>query len=61
MQGLMKLKQPILNITRRPFYAFKFVTDSVKGIVDYFNEDAKNLRRAFLKAPVQFSTNFITI
>ena len=24
-----------------------------KGIVDYFNEDAKNLRRAFLKAPVK--------
>ncbi|MDC3242245.1 M23 family metallopeptidase, partial [Flavobacteriaceae bacterium] len=23
--------------------------------IDYFNDDAKNLRRAFLKAPVQFS------
>jgi len=30
-------------------------TDSTKGIVDYFSEDAKNLRRAFLKAPVKFS------
>ena len=35
--------------------AFQFETDSVKGIRDYFNENAKNLRRAFLKAPVKFS------
>src|SRR5690606_14147298 len=38
-----------------PFYAFKFQTDSVKGFYDYFDDEANNLRRAFLKAPVQFS------
>ena len=35
-------------------YAFEFLTDSIKGIRDYFNEKAKNLRRAFLKMPVKF-------
>ncbi|MEM9680726.1 MAG: peptidoglycan DD-metalloendopeptidase family protein [Bacteroidota bacterium] len=35
-------------------YAFQFETDSIKGIRDYFSENAKNLRRAFLKMPVKF-------
>lgn len=35
-------------------YAFEFLTDSIKGIRDYFNDKAKNLRRAFLKMPVKF-------
>jgi len=34
--------------------AYEFQTDSLKGIVDYFDQKAKNLRRAFLKAPVSF-------
>jgi len=36
-------------------YAFQFETDSINGVVDYFSETAKNLRRAFLKSPVKFS------
>ncbi len=36
-------------------YAFKFESDNKKGIIDYFDENAKNLRRAFLKSPVKFS------
>ena len=38
-----------------PFYAFAYTTDSVKNIADYYDDAAKNLRRAFLKAPVKFS------
>jgi len=53
--GLQDIKAAYFEHNGEPFYAFQFVTDSVKGIRDYFNEDAKNLRRAFLKAPVQFS------
>ena len=34
--------------------AYEFQTDSTKGIIDYFDQYAKNLRRAFLKAPVSF-------
>jgi len=36
-------------------YAFNFVTDSVKNINDYYDENAKTLRRQFLKAPLKFS------
>ena len=53
--GVHKIKAAYFEHKSEPFYAFEFMTDSVKGIVDYFNEEAKNLRRAFLKAPVQFS------
>jgi len=52
--GVDNVKAAFFEHNKEPFYAFEFETDSVKGIVDYFNEEAKNLRRAFLKAPVQF-------
>lgn len=38
-----------------PFYAFNFKHDSIIGQREYYDEEANNLRRAFLKAPVQFS------
>ncbi len=53
--GVHKIKAAYFEHNTEPFYAFEFMTDSTKGIVDYFNEEAKNLRRAFLKAPVKFS------
>ncbi|MEJ2112297.1 MAG: peptidoglycan DD-metalloendopeptidase family protein [Flavobacteriaceae bacterium] len=53
--GIGDIKAAYFEHKKEPFYAFEFQTDSVKGIVDYFNENAENLRRAFLKAPVQFS------
>lgn len=53
--GVHEIKAAYFEHNKESFYAFQFETDSVKGIIDYFNEDAKNLRRAFLKAPVQFS------
>ncbi len=52
--GVHEVKAAFFEHNKEPLYAFEFVTDSVKGIVDYFAEDAKNLRRAFLKAPVKF-------
>jgi murein DD-endopeptidase MepM/ murein hydrolase activator NlpD len=53
--GVHQVKAAYFEHNKEPFYAFEFETDSVKGMVDYFNDEAKNLRRAFLKAPVQFS------
>ncbi|WP_299102405.1 peptidoglycan DD-metalloendopeptidase family protein [uncultured Winogradskyella sp.] len=53
--GVHNVKAAYFEHNSDSLYAFQFETDSIKGIVDYFNEDAKNLRRAFLKAPVQFS------
>lgn len=38
----------------RPIYAFSYENDSLKNIVDYFDEDANNLRRTFLRAPLKF-------
>ncbi|RCW93812.1 peptidoglycan DD-metalloendopeptidase family protein [Winogradskyella arenosi] len=53
--GIKDVKAAYFEHNGDSLYAFQFESDSIKGIVDYFNEDAKNLRRAFLKAPVQFS------
>ena len=53
--GVHNVKAAYFEHNGDSLYAFQFETDSIKGIVDYFNEDAKNLRRAFLKAPVKFS------
>ena len=52
--GVDRVKAAYFEHNKEPFYAFEFETDSVKGIIDYFNDEAKNLRRAFLKSPLQF-------
>lgn len=38
----------------RPIYAFAYENDSLKSLVDYFDEEANNLRRTFLRMPVEF-------
>lgn len=53
--GVHDIKAVYFEHKKEAFYAFQFETDSAKHIIDYFNDEAKNLRRAFLKAPVQFS------
>ena len=53
--GIADIKAAYFEHKKESFYAFDFETDSIKGTRDYFSEEAKNLRRAFLKAPVQFS------
>ena len=35
-------------------YAFEYETDSIKGIIEYLDQNAKNLRRAFLQSPIKF-------
>jgi murein DD-endopeptidase MepM/ murein hydrolase activator NlpD len=52
--GIERIKAAIFEHAGKEFYAFEFKPDSIKGIVEYFDEKAKNLRRAFLKAPVKF-------
>ncbi|MDB4273686.1 peptidoglycan DD-metalloendopeptidase family protein [Algibacter sp.] len=53
--GVHDVKATYFEHNKEPFYAFRFETDSLKGVIDYFDDKAKNLRRAFLKAPVKFS------
>lgn len=53
--GVHNVKAAFFNHKDTPYYAFRYQTDSIKNIHEYYNEAAKDLRRAFLKAPVQFS------
>ena len=52
--GIDNIKAAVFEHRNKPLYAFQFETDSVFKIRDYFDEDANNLRRAFLKAPVEY-------
>ena len=52
--GIERIKAAIFEHAGKEFYAFEFQPDSLNGIIEYFDEKAKNLRRAFLKAPVKF-------
>ena len=53
--GIEKIKAAYFEHRGKGLYAFEFISDKNKGIIDYFDDTAKNLRRAFLKSPVKFS------
>ena len=53
--GLAGIEAAYFQHKGEDFYAFKFETDSISKKGDFFDEKAKSLKRAFLKAPVQFS------
>ncbi|SIP97579.1 peptidoglycan DD-metalloendopeptidase family protein [Maribacter ulvicola] len=38
----------------KPIYAFAYENDSLRSLVDYFDENANNLRRTFLRMPVAY-------
>ena len=48
------IKAALFEHKGRPIYAFPYVTDSLKNILDYFDQDANNLRSTFLRAPIKF-------
>jgi len=52
--GIGEIKAAYFEHNKTPFYAFNFVTDSTKNIYDYYDENANNLRKQFLKAPLNF-------
>lgn len=56
--GLHEIKAAYFEHHGKPLYAFKFDSDNEnpeKAISGYFDEEANNLKRAFLQAPVKFS------
>ena len=53
--GLNRIHSAYFEHRKKSFYAIEFETDPKRGIFEYFDEKGKNLRRAFLRAPVQFS------
>ncbi len=53
--GIGNISVAYFEHKNNPLYAFNFITDSVKKTNDYYDENAKTLRRKFLKAPIKFS------
>jgi len=53
--GIDRIKAAYFEHNGQPLYAFEFESPKLPGMVDYFDDSAKNLRRAFLQAPVKFS------
>jgi len=53
--GIGDIKAAYFVHKDNPIYAFNFITDSTKNVNDYYDENAKTLRRQFLKSPIKFS------
>jgi murein DD-endopeptidase MepM/ murein hydrolase activator NlpD len=53
--GIESIEAAVFETDKTPFYAFDYVTDSIKNTRDYYDEKGKTLRSFFLKAPVNFS------
>ena len=53
--GIKNIKAVLFEHRDKDFYAFEFMTDSVNQRMEYFDEEAENLRKFFLKAPLNYS------
>ncbi len=53
--GLADIKAAYFEHRGKPLYAFNYESDTINRLTDFYDENADNLRRAFLKAPVKFS------
>ncbi|NKI31456.1 peptidoglycan DD-metalloendopeptidase family protein [Croceivirga thetidis] len=52
--GVGPIKAAYFKHRDKEIYAFPFVTDSVQNLKGFYDQDAKNLRSTFLKAPIKF-------
>jgi murein DD-endopeptidase MepM/ murein hydrolase activator NlpD len=53
--GIESVKAAFFEHKGESFYAFNYLNKDSKNNTDYFDENAKSLRKAFLKAPLRFS------
>ena len=53
--GLDGIKAAYFEHRGKPLYAFKYQKDTLTGEMDFYDENADNLRRAFLKSPIKFN------
>jgi len=53
--GIKNVEAVLFEHRGRKFYAYEFMTDSVNKRTEYFDENADNLRKFFLKAPLNYS------
>lgn len=52
--GAEEIEAAFFEHNGKPIYAFAYESDSLKNRVDYYDENAKNLRRTFLRMPIEF-------
>lgn len=52
--GVEPIEAAYFQHNGKPIYAFAYENDSLKSLVDYYDEEANNLRRTFLRMPVAF-------
>ncbi len=53
--GAEPIEAAVFEHEGKPLYAFSYESDSLKNVIDYYDDQANNLRRTFLRAPVKFS------
>ena len=53
--GIEKIEASVFVHEEKPYYAFGYAADSVKGEIDFYDENARPLQSFFLKAPLNFS------
>uniref|UniRef100_UPI00404A97A1 peptidoglycan DD-metalloendopeptidase family protein n=1 Tax=Gelidibacter sp. TaxID=2018083 RepID=UPI00404A97A1 len=53
--GLAGIEAAYFQHKGEDFYAFKYMADTISKKYDFYDEKAKSMKKAFLKAPVQFS------
>lgn len=53
--GIESIDAAFFEHKGEPIYAFNFLTPDSKNSTDYYDNNGKSLRKAFLKSPVKFS------
>ncbi|MEO0571107.1 MAG: peptidoglycan DD-metalloendopeptidase family protein [Bacteroidota bacterium] len=52
--GSGAIKSAYFEHKGKPIYAFPYVSDSIKNIQEYYDQEGNNLRSTFLRAPIKF-------
>jgi len=52
--GIGSIKAAYFEHKGKTIYAFPYISDATNNILEYFDQDANNLRSTFLRAPVKF-------
>lgn len=53
--GIDKVDAAVFKHSDKPFYAFRYLNDTVSGRPSFYDEEAKALQSFFLKAPLDYS------
>ncbi|MFV8225220.1 peptidoglycan DD-metalloendopeptidase family protein [Christiangramia aquimixticola] len=53
--GIDKVDAAVFKHSDKPYYAFRYTTDSISGQPNFYDEEAKALQSFFLKAPLNYS------